>query len=438
MKKLDNPLYIGLWHWSETPFNGTLVRTMPAGGTETAVVYTCEALAALGHRVEIYCNTPISTQIEGVSYVQAKSFQTAVKTEQFDAFIILRHLALLTVPIQTRCLLYWCHDNTEQPFMHGMFRFFEKKGPGQGLVCCYNLGELMHFIDGVLAVSQWQADAISNVFKIDRSSITVIGNGLQPGLFDPDHNLKYRKPIIIYSLPPDRGMLPLLEIYIQAMPRLHGAELHFYSRSTIYGASREEDERIYGETYALAGKIPGVRHFDPVDQPTLAGAMSKAMVYVYPTTTDETFCISILEAQAAGLVPIASTCGAIPERITDSKTGFLVPGDPSDESCRIRFADRLVQVMKDQDLRISVARAARHVSCSAEYSYQSVATRLVSRIRQLTQQKAVRTFHFDTAKIPTPYMAKILVQGEYQGQRQITQQEISLLKQRYGKLFNFA
>ncbi len=428
-----NVLHIGIWHLSETPFNGALVRSRPAGGTETAVAYTSESLAELGCSVKVFCNTPAPACIEGVTYVPVREFRRSVPDEQFDAFIIVRHLAVLTVPIQSRCLLYWGHDNMEQPFPHGMFRFFISSERDRELVCCFHLGELMHLIDGILSVSYWQAEAISKTFGISRSNITVIGNGLQPRLFESPPNLEFREPVIVYTLHPDRGLAHLLDIYDRVRRRMGGTELHLYSRSTIYGTSVEDDERVYGDLYALARTIPGVRHFDPVNQHALARAMSRAMVYAYPTTTEETFCISLLEAQAAGLVPIASTCGAIPERITDGKTGFLIHGDPSAAPCQMDFADRLVGIMENRELRISIAKEASRKALSREYSYQTVAGRLLSTIKQRISGREIRTVCFDVSKVPAPYPARLLGHGDPQ-HRPVTHQQLRGLKERFSEL----
>ena len=60
---------IGIWHWSTKPFNGQTVRREPSGGTETAIAYTSEAIAALGHEVFVFCNTPGQEQVNGVQYL---------------------------------------------------------------------------------------------------------------------------------------------------------------------------------------------------------------------------------------------------------------------------------------------------------------------------------------------------------------------------------
>jgi len=232
--------------------------------------------------------------------------------------------------------------------------------------------------------------------------VHVIGNGLQPGIFDKYISFDQRKPIILYSLPPDRGLLPLLKIFSRVQAQLPDAELHLYSRSTIYGSSREEDEARYGDLYAAAGRMPGVHHFDPVDQPTLAKAMGEAMVYAYPTTTEETFCISLLEAQASGLVAIASERGAIPERLRSGVDGFMIPGNPEDLACQRRFADRISRVLQDDVMRQAIAKEAVRRAHDRVYSYDTVAERLLA-VLQPFQQSEYRRAHVDVSTWPMPY-----------------------------------
>jgi glycosyltransferase involved in cell wall biosynthesis len=344
-----------------------------------------------------------------------------------DAFVIVRHLAALAVPVRTRGVFYWSHDNLQQPFLHGMYRFFIDREKGDpAAVCCLHLGEVMEHVDAVFAVSRWQAGSIADRLGVDPGRIEVVGNGLQPGLFSPEVDWKAKRPIILYSLPPDRGMLPLLEIFAKASPHLDGAQLHLYSRSTIYGTSDEEDYRMHGDLYRLTQRIPGVTHFEPVNQRVLAAAMQRAMVYAYPTSTEETFCISILEAQAAGAIPISSACGAIPERITPGVDGFLVTGDPLDEAYQRTFVDKLVRLLRDADLRRRMAEAARAKAHSLEYTYEAVAGRMLSRIERVIANRPVETRVLDVGSVPTPYVTPRTAPNAAPGRPLDTEQLLAL------------
>ena len=423
-------MHIGIWHLAATRLNGNTVRTQPSGGTETAIVYTSEAMVRAGARVTVWCNTEEESEVEGVTYLPCDGFEARAADVELDALVIVRHLGALMAPVRTRSVFYWSHDNLDQPFMHGAFRFFEERAGERTMVCCLHLGEVMEHIDAVFAVSRWQGGVIADRLGVNPARIDVIGNGLQPGLFDAEVRLTAKKPIILYSLPPDRGMLPLLEIFAKASPRLQDAELHLYSRSTIYGASDEEDLRLYGGVYELAQQIPGVKHFDPVRQEELARAMERASIYAYPTSTEETFCISILEAQAAGTIPISSVCGAIPERITPGVDGFLIPGDPYDEEYQRRFVDKLARLMHDADLRRTMAASARAKAHSAEYTYDAVAQRMLERIERTAHGRGIETRRLNLARITTPYATPVTAVGAAPS-RALGAHELSILAQRF-------
>jgi glycosyltransferase involved in cell wall biosynthesis len=427
-------MQIGIWHISKKPLDGYLVRQAPAGGTETALVYTAEGLARRGHEVVVFCNCEAEVEVARVKYLPIEAYSASAFEMVYDAFIVVRHLAALSVPVSTRALFYWTHDNLDQPFLHGMLRAFEPDS--HKLVACLHVGELMDQVDGILAVSQWQSASIAERFRIDPRRVHVIGNGLQPGMFDKYATLDQRKPIILYSLPPDRGLLPLLKIFSRVQTQLPKAELHLYSRSTIYGASKEEDEARYGELYAAAGRMPGVHHFDPVDQPTLAKAMSEAMIYAYPTTTEETFCISLLEAQAAGLVAIASECGAIPERLRSGVDGFIIPGDPGDIACQRRFADRILRVMQDDMMRQTIAKEAVRRAHDRNYSYDMVAGRLLAVIEPF-QDFEYRRAHVDVSTWPMPYQTSE-THANAALPRQVSTGELEGLARRFRELLKIA
>jgi glycosyltransferase involved in cell wall biosynthesis len=68
----------------------------------------------------------------------------------------------------------------------------------------------------------------------------------------------------------------------------------------------------------------------------------------------ETFSIAVLEAMACGLPIVATRVGSMPDMIHDGCEGFLVrAGDAGD------LADRLCQLMADENLARSMGAAAR-------------------------------------------------------------------------------
>jgi hypothetical protein len=78
----------------------------------------------------------------------------------------------------------------------------------------------------------------------------------------------------------------------------------------------------------------------------------------YPRRFYETFCLSVAEAQAAGLPVVTSAMAALPERVAHEVDGFVVPGDPDEPEFGSCFIDAVVRLLLDNALRDRQGRAA--------------------------------------------------------------------------------
>ena len=81
--------------------------------------------------------------------------------------------------------------------------------------------------------------------------------------------------------------------------------------------------------------------------------MNRASVFVLPSYA-EGMPMSLLEAMAAGIPTVSSAVGGIPEVVAEGVNGFLIaPGDIA------ALEGILVRLLRDADLRASVAAAGR-------------------------------------------------------------------------------
>ena len=71
------------------------------------------------------------------------------------------------------------------------------------------------------------------------------------------------------------------------------------------------------------------------------------------SSVSEGMCTPLVEAMASGKASVATSVGGIPEVVVDGVTGFLVP--PRDPRA---FANRVIQLLKDDALRTAMGRAA--------------------------------------------------------------------------------
>jgi glycosyltransferase involved in cell wall biosynthesis len=83
----------------------------------------------------------------------------------------------------------------------------------------------------------------------------------------------------------------------------------------------------------------------PLPKSELAAEMAMSRVFLHPGTADETYCFAAAEAQAAGVPAVVGAVGAMPERVRDDITGFVLPDIPG--SGDAAYADRVVQILSD-------------------------------------------------------------------------------------------
>ena len=120
----------------------------------------------------------------------------------------------------------------------------------------------------------------------------------------------------------------------------------------------------------------------PIPYESISAAYLAADIYAQPSQPVgeflESFGISFVEAQAAGLPCIGSDWGGVPEAVARDETALLVPvGDHDAVAAAVRT------LVKDPGRRTAMASAARlH---AARYSWRSHAERLLAEIqRRLT------------------------------------------------------
>jgi trehalose synthase len=117
-----------------------------------------------------------------------------------------------------------------------------------------------------------------------------------------------------------------------------------------------EGEKIYAQMLETAkehlerGDVLFVRGDDPL----LVNVMQRVSDVVIQKSTREGFGLVITEALWKGTPVVASNVGGIPTQMIDGRTGFLL--DPLDFD---GFAEKIVQLMQDQDLRSRLGKQAR-------------------------------------------------------------------------------
>jgi glycosyltransferase involved in cell wall biosynthesis len=170
--------------------------------------------------------------------------------------------------------------------------------------------------------SHWNYEKFRYKFDIPTERCTVIKNGV---VRFPKRTIPYQKgePVkLIYHPTPWRG----LSVLLAAMQHIKNPliTLDVYSSTQVYGdAFKSANDDMYKPLYDQAKQLSNVNYIGYKPHEYLLEHLKDYHIFAYPSIWEETFCISALEAMAAGLYCITTNYGALFE--TCSEWPIYVP-----------------------------------------------------------------------------------------------------------------
>lgn len=256
------------------------------GGSETAVVHLAKELVARGFRVMVYAEA--EGVWDGVYYRHHSRF---VPENPVGLFIAWRNPMLVDQPLAAERKVLWMHDVDS----------------GDALT-----EERAQKFDGVLVLSEWHKRHMRERYPfIPEDKFTIIGNGIDPARFDGSEERDPNR--FLYVSSPDRGLERALVMWPFIRKALPEAVLHVYYGWENY--DRLGRDPAFKFWCLDKAKQEGVEWHGRIGQRELAREMMRSggLFYPGPHGFEETYCISVLEAQAAGCVPVTRDNGALPE-----------------------------------------------------------------------------------------------------------------------------
>lgn len=190
----------------------------------------------------------------------------------------------------------------------------------ESLLPGYKDPAFMNAINSFVYVSNWQHEKYRYLFQIPLENAYVIKNAIEPIELKPkpkDGKLK-----LIYTSAPYRG----LDILLPAFEMLgrDDVELDIYSSAKMYGTAYEEHTGgVYEEHYEIARNMKNVNYMGYAPNEEIKKALQEAHIFVYPSTFEETCCLAMVEAGAAGCRMVTTNLGALYE--TGSEYARMMP-----------------------------------------------------------------------------------------------------------------
>ena len=307
----------GYWgNFTPDDLNGENVQI---GGGETAMISVSREIAALGHDVTVFYDVNPPGRYHGVDYLPAGLFVPLACNQEFDVLVCwdAPHALRFRDRAKVRVLAFQLNDAQIGPFDH--------------------------MVDLYMHPSQWHIDMFHELYPEMSTfkSVARVTNGIDYNRYvpvvSPD---EVRKPRVIYSSSPDRGLHHLLRMWPLVHKEVPEAELHvFYDmkrwldlddRVRAEGGLTNTSERaaIIKDQIEHPENLPNVTFHGAVGQGRLAReqAMSKVMAYPCdPVRPTEGFSMSILEGITAGCHVISTNADALPELWSSAPNTTLLP-----------------------------------------------------------------------------------------------------------------
>jgi glycosyltransferase involved in cell wall biosynthesis len=164
-------------------------------------------------------------------------------------------------------------------------------------------------LSAIVLVSNWQAEKFRNTTLIPLAKTAIIRNAIEP--------IQYvKKPIgklkLVYTSTPWRGLDVLLDVFEQL--NRDDVELDVYSSTIIYGSAfYEKHNSTFEKMFDRAKAMPGVNYMGYTSNDDIRKALQQSHILAYPSTFEETSCLAVIEAGAAGCSIVTTNLGALPE-----------------------------------------------------------------------------------------------------------------------------
>ena len=200
------------------------------------------------------------------------------------------------------------------------------------------------------------------MFDIPTEKSLVIKNGID-NIKPRDLNQKKDKIKLIFHPTPWRG----LSVMLAAMQFIKNPkiELDVYSSCEVYGqAFKKANDKQYQGLYDQAKELPNVNYIGYKPNEYIKENLHKYDIFAYPNIWEETFCISALEAMAAGLYTITTNFGALYE--TCAEFSSYIPYQDNYLNLAQNFAFAIESVAD----RLDVEGVKKHLQMQIDYVNQ--------------------------------------------------------------------
>ncbi len=307
-------------------FDGHSPRNGPLGGVESSIVNLAEWLVRLGHTVRVRNMCRETKMISGVDWAPLFINGSYNLPRNADLYIANRGDKLIDLMPEAKRTVFWIHN------------------PAQYILKWRYLSKLWRLKPAIIFIGNYHASTYPSWAPGGDRIVIPYGISEEFCKYAPREDLPRQRAI--FTSNPLRSLEWLLQVWVDHIfPRVPGAELHLFSGSETYGntgAKKKSDmEKVLEKARAFAQH--GIVLRGPVSKPLLIKEFRESRVMLYRGDLNETFCLAVGEAQAAGVPAVVQELGSVVERVIDGETGSIVKTDTE-------FIESAIKLLNDDEV----------------------------------------------------------------------------------------
>jgi len=355
----DKPIFCFVADGGFNKWSGININTTGVGGSETYIIEMARYIQQSGKfNVYVFCNCDKEDNFEGVQYRRLNEFFTFVNENYIHTCIVSRYSSYLPVAFKgyTENVYLVVHDLTPA----GIVIPIDPK------------------LKNVFCLTEWHVQLFTQIYPSLKHLTVHFYYGIDDKFRDLDKKVPFK---FIYSSFPNRGLLPLLQMWPKIYIKEPFSTLHIYTDvdgEWVNSVAKEQIIQIKSllAKYKLEENGFGIHYHGWVSKHKLAEAWLTADIWLYPCIFQETFCLTALEAAISKTLVITNDLAALQNTV--GNRGVIIKGDPMTIEWQELALQKILKFMNKSMNQLKNTFIARNYEWANKLSWKNQANKLLN------------------------------------------------------------
>ena len=329
-------------------------------GSEIAAIKIAENLKLFGHEI-VVSGDVLNIHKNGVVWCGLENIHND-HFNTFDIIVGLNYAHVAKEFEQYDCeKVIWAHNTEIYHWWRG------EDMPEYGDILDWR----QDYIRRIICLTHWHGKHLIDYHSWHADKISLIGNGIDKNDFIGN---PVKKPnSFIWSSAVDRGLEDLLKNWHKIKSVLPDASLNVFFPEYSYDVAPDLTNKLINSREELLKA--DINIVGPVDQESLHDAMLRSEFWCYLTDYEETYCITALEMQYAGVMPIVTKVAGLQESVA---TGIMLENNETKWDILVKTLGELSPSLKKFSQKKGRQWAGRQTWYERAFQWNLLLTHLVN------------------------------------------------------------